>query len=161
MIFVTVGTQNKDFYRLLRVVENAKLKGIIKEDVIVQKGYTKFKSDVLKVYDFLKQEELDKYIEECSLLITHGGVGILTNALKQKKKIFAMPRLKEYKEHINDHQTEIIDKFVKLGYIKRINSFDDLQKEYLALNKFKPKYPKFDNSKMIDIVTNYIDGKEV
>jgi UDP-N-acetylglucosamine transferase subunit ALG13 len=104
MILITVGTQDKQFLRILKIVENAIKKGIVKEDVIAQIGYTKFKSDYIKTYEFLSGAELDSYIKEASLIITHGGIGSLTSALNKKKKIFAMPRLSTYKEHINDHQ---------------------------------------------------------
>lgn len=156
MILITVGTQDKQFLRILKIVENAIKKGIVKEDVIAQIGYTKFKSDYIKTYEFLSGAELDSYIKEASLIITHGGIGSLTSALNKKKKIFAMPRLSTYKEHINDHQEQIVDKFNKLGYIKRIDDYDDFVREYKNLSKFKPKYPKFNNEKILKIIEDYI-----
>ena len=43
MIFVTLGTQDKSFKRLLKAVEREILNGNIKEKVVVQAGYTKYK----------------------------------------------------------------------------------------------------------------------
>ena len=92
-----------NFAAISTVESNAIKKGIVKEDVIAQIGYTKFKSDYIKTYEFLTGAELDSYIKEASLIITHGGIGSLTSALNKKKKIFAMPRLSTYKEHINSY----------------------------------------------------------
>ena len=43
MIFVSLGTQDKSFKRLLDAIEKQIDKGNIKEEVIVQAGYTKYK----------------------------------------------------------------------------------------------------------------------
>ena len=156
MIFITVGTQVKQFERILKIVDNAIIKGVVKEEVVAQIGYTKFKSDNIKLYNFVSGKELNKYISEADLVITHAGIGSLTTALNNKKKIFAMPRLAIYNEHVNDHQEQICDKFAKLGYLKRIDDYDDFVREYKNLSKFKPKYPNFDNKKMLGIIEDYI-----
>ena len=53
MIFVTVGTQDVPFDRLLKAVEKQIKNGNIKEEVIVQCGKTKFKSKNMKFINFL------------------------------------------------------------------------------------------------------------
>lgn len=156
MIFLTVGTQDKQFYRLLEIVDNAIKKGIVKEEVIAQVGHTKFESKNIKTYKFMSDKKLNEYIDKADLVVTHGGVGILTSSLMKKKKIFAIPRLEMYKEHINNHQEQIVNKFYKLGYIKKIESYDDFVREYKNLNKFKPKYPVFNNEKLLSIVSDFI-----
>lgn len=156
MIFIAVGTQDKQFLRILKVVDNAISKGIVKEEVIAQAGSTKFISDNMKVYDFIPSDEINEYTSRADLIVCHGGVGIITDALKKNKKVFVMPRLKEYKEHRNDHQLQIAEKFEKLGYIKLINSYDDFVKEYKNLDKFKPKKPKFGSTTIIDMVSDFI-----
>ena len=156
MIYVATGTQDKQFTRLLKIVNNAVKKGIVKDKVIVQKGHTVFSSDLLEIIDFATDEEMDKYINDADLVVTHGGIGIITNALSKGKKVFAMARLNKYGEHINDHQVQIVEKFNKMGYLKRINDFDDFVREYQSINKFKPKKFKTDNSKMLDIISDFI-----
>ena len=44
MIFVTLGTQDKSFTRLLEAIDREIDNGTIKEKVIVQAGLTKYKS---------------------------------------------------------------------------------------------------------------------
>ena len=97
MILLTVGTQDKQFLRLLKIVDNAIRKGVVKDEVIAQIGHTKFESKNIKTYKFMSDKRLNEYIEEADLIVTHGGVGILTTALMKKKKVFAIPRVKEYK----------------------------------------------------------------
>ena len=156
MILVALGTQDKQFYRLLKIIENAIKKGIIKDNVVVQSGTTEFKSDLMDIRSFIPSDELEKLVDEADLVVCHGGVGIITNSLRKNKKVFAMPRLKMYKEHRNDHQVQLVDKFSKLEYIKEIHDYDDFVREYKNINKFKPKKVKFDNSKILEIVSNFI-----
>ena len=104
MIFVTLGTQDKAFKRLLSDIQECIDKGVIKEKVIVQAGYTKYDSKEMEIFDLLDKDDFDKYIKECDLLITHGGVGSILTGLKNNKKVIAAPRLAKYNEHMNDHQ---------------------------------------------------------
>ena len=61
MIFVTLGTQDKSFKRLLKAVEKEKINGNIKEKVVVQAGYTKYKSDVMEIFDTIPKDEFEEY----------------------------------------------------------------------------------------------------
>ena len=110
MIFVTLGTQDKEFKRILRVIEKEVKKGKIK-DVLVQAGFTKYKTNKFKVFDYVSQDDFDKYMKECDFVITHAGVGSIFTALKYNKKILAMPRLSRYREHNNDHQKDILSSY--------------------------------------------------
>ena len=56
MIFVTLGTQDKGFPRLLEAIEEAIENKYIKEKVIVQAGYTEFESKNMQVLDLLCQD---------------------------------------------------------------------------------------------------------
>ena len=42
MIFVTVGTHEQPFNRLVRFMDEIKGKGLIKEDVVIQTGYSTY-----------------------------------------------------------------------------------------------------------------------
>lgn len=117
MIFVTVGTQDKPFIRIIKAVEDAVLAGKITDKVVVQAGNTEYESKVLNVLNYIPFDKFNEYIDKADIIITHGGVGSILNALKLKKKIIAVPRLKKYGEHINDHQLQVIEKMTQEGYI--------------------------------------------
>ena len=117
MIFVTVGTQDKPFARIIRAVENAVITGKITDEVIVQAGNTKYESEYLNVLNYVPFDEFNNYLLKADIIITHGGVGSILNALKLKKRVIAVPRLAKYGEHINDHQLQVIKKMTEQGYI--------------------------------------------
>lgn len=157
MILVMLGTQNNSFERLLKELDRLKSKNIIKEKVVVQAGYTEYKSDNLEIFDFIDKEKLEKYQDEANLIITHGGVGSIISSLKKDKVVIAVPRLKEYEEHVNNHQKDIVESFSNNGYIIGINDVKELEGAYKESKKFKPKKYIPNNSKIIKIVEDFIN----
>ena len=158
MILVTLGTQNNSFHRLLEEVQKNIDNGNIKEEVIVQNGYTKFDSKQMKLIKEIPQDEFNKLIDQANLVITHGGVGSIITAITKGKKVIAIPRLKKYNEHVNDHQIEIIDSFNEKGYIIGIHSVEELGKALEEAENFKPqKYVKNTGS-ILKLVEDFIDN---
>lgn len=146
MVLITVGTQKQEFDRLFDLVRNSK--ELKKEELVVQRGYTKCNnSKRIKAFDFIPLDDMEKYICEADLIISHGGVGTIFSAIKKGKKVIAVPRLSKYGEHINDHQIEICEELEKEGYIlyykDGIDSIDELIRKSRK-NNFKD-YSSDDN----------------
>lgn len=158
MIFVSVGTQDKSFTRLLELIDKEIDKGFIKDEVIVQSGYTKYNSKNMKILDYVSKDDFNKYVKECDLLITHGGVGTIFTGLENNKKVMVMPRLKEYKEHNNNHQLDITESFEKEGYILSFNNESEFEEKYKKLDKFKVKKYESNTLNMIRLVKDFIDN---
>ncbi len=157
MILVTLGTQDKEFVRLLNAVEKAILEKEITDDVIVQAGFTNFKSQNMKVFDYIDIDLFNKYVDDASLIITHGGVGTIMNALSKGKKIIGAARLAKYGEHHNDHQIEILENFDENGYLIYAKELDDFGKYIKNIKTFTPKQYKSNTENMINLIRNYIN----
>ena len=157
MILVTLGTQDKSFDRLLKAVDKEIKNGNIKEEVIVQAGYTKYESKNMKIFDYVSEEDFKKYIDKCNLLITHSGVGTILNGIENGKKIIVVPRLSKYKEHHNDHQVEIAEEFEKEGYVIYLKDMKDLGNIIKKINKFNPRKLEH-NKEVIKTIENFIDN---
>ena len=157
LIFVTLGTQDKSFKRLLNLLDKEIEKGLIKDKVIVQAGHTKYKSKNMEIFDYVSEEEFNDYIKNCELLITHGGVGSIITGLKLNKKVLVMPRLSKYKEQHNDHQLEITEEFTKSGYILSFNDEKSFEKQIKKLKNFKPRKYKSNTENMIKLIKDFID----
>ena len=161
MIFVTLGTQDKSFKRLLKIIDKAIEEKIIKEKVIVQAGCTKYKSNNMEILKLISIEDMDKYIDKANLIICHGGVGTIINALKHNKKIIACPRLSKYKEHQNDHQLQIVNAFSKEGYILSLNEEDNFEDIYIKSKTFIPKKYKSNQDKFIKKIDSYLSDNHI
>lgn len=153
MIFVTLGTQDKQFKRLLDAVENIN----IDEKIIMQTGSTNFATNKknIEIHDFLSLEKFNTYMKEARIVITHAGVGTIIAGLKMNKKMIVAPRLQKYNEHVNDHQLQILETFAKDKYIIPLNDFSKL--EELVNTDFEPEKFKSNNKNFIDKLDNEIN----
>jgi len=159
LILVTLGTQDKKFYRLLEAVQKQIDNKIIKDKVIVQAGCSSdFKTKDMEIFDLIPMDEFDKLISECDLLITHGGVGSIITGLKNNKKVIAAARLSEYNEHVNDHQLQIIENFTNSGYILNLKKFNELDKVLEEIKNFKPKKYKSNTNNFIKLLEKEINS---
>ncbi len=160
LILVTLGTQDKKFYRLLDAIQKQIDNKNINEKVIVQAGYSKnFQSEDMEIFDLIPMDEFDELIKRCDLLITHGGVGSIITGLKNDKKVIAAARLKEFGEHTNNHQLQIIENFSNGGYILNLNDFDKLDELLKKSKKFRPKKYKSNTNNFIKLIESEIDEK--
>ncbi len=157
MILVTLGTQDKSFSRLIKAIEDLKLPNTLKDEVIVQSGYTEYASSVLEIKDYYSQIELDELRQEADLIITHAGVGSILDVLKFNKVVIAVARLKQYGEHTNDHQLELLDAFANEGYILRCDDLSKLSEVIEIARTFKPKPYPFDPSAVLKTVLDAIN----
>ena len=157
MILVLLGTQNNSFHRLLEEIEKNIEDGTIKEEVVVQAGYTKFQSKKMKIFGLVPKEELEKLLLQANLIITHGGVGSIITSMRKEKKVIAVPRLHEYGEHVNNHQVEIVENFNNQGYIIGIEKVEDLKEAILKSKEFKPNKYEANNQLMLKIIEEYIE----
>ena len=135
MILVTLGTQRQPFTRLLDYIENSN----IKDEIIVQAGYTKYSSKKMKILDFISYDEMEKLIDKSDIIITHGGTGSIIEPLKKEKKIIVCSRLKKYKEHVDDHQEELVNIFDEEGYILKLDETNNIDDLMIKIKDFNPK----------------------
>ena len=156
MILVTLGTQDKGFDRLLKAIDREIKKGTITDRVVVQAGYTEYQSDKMEIFDMIDKEALEKLTQEADLIITHGGVGSILTALSYGKTIIAVPRLKKYKEHTNDHQKQIVNRFAKEGYILAAKDLSQLGKMIEKAKTFHPKKYRSNRDQFLQVIDQYI-----
>jgi UDP-N-acetylglucosamine transferase subunit ALG13 len=104
MIFVTVGTHEQSFDRLVQEIDRLRGNAIIQDDIFVQTGYSTYKPQFCEHKDFIRFDEMMARMTESEIVITHGGTGSIMLVLYHQKIPVVMPRQKKYHEHIDDHQ---------------------------------------------------------
>lgn len=134
MIFVTVGTHEQPFDRLIKKVDELKENGVIQEEVIVQKGYSKYTPKKCTCYDLIPWEKMQELNKEARIVITHGGPASFVDVLKNGKIPIVVPRQKEFGEHVNNHQLDfcrkLIEKNVSIVLIENINDLQNAILDY-------------------------------
>lgn len=106
MIFVTVGTHEQPFDRLLGYIDKMIKDNKITEKVIIQKGYTDYKILNCESYKLIGYDEMQNYISKARIVITHGGPASFIAPISIGKIPIVVPRKKEFNEHVNNHQIE-------------------------------------------------------
>ena len=156
MIFISVGSQKFQFNRLLAEIDRLIENNTITDKVFAQIGNSDYKPRNYKYVDFVTQDDFNKLIEKSDIIITHGGTGVIINSIKKGKTVIAIPRLSKDKEHVDDHQIQLINEFKELNLIEAIHEVDELEK---AIKKIKEKrYNKYisNTSKIVESIEKFL-----
>lgn len=115
MIFVTVGTHEQPFNRLLKAVDGLKADGTIPADetVFMQTGFCTYVPCHCEWANLLSYEEMQQRISQARIIITHGGPSSFLSPLRLGKVPIVMPRSAKYGEHVNDHQITFVSAMTK------------------------------------------------
>lgn len=155
MIFVTVGTHEQSFNRLIKKVDELVRNGEIEEDVFMQIGYSTYEPKYAKWDRVISYEDMIDYMKNSDVVITHGGPSTYMQVLQCGKVPVVVPRLEEFGEHINDHQFEVTQKVKSKGYLLNVCYDIDLLIENIEQSK-KASKVSFENHNTI-FMDNFIE----
>ena len=162
MIFVTVGTHEQPFDRLLRYIDKMIENGIIKEEVVVQKGYTDYEPKNYKAKKLISYDEMRFNIENARIVVTHGGPASFIAPLSIGKIPIVVPRKKEYNEHVNNHQLDFSREVEKR--MKNIIVVENEEEMFEAILNYDEKIKKMNkvnfsnNEKFCGEITNIVNN---
>lgn len=105
MIFVTVGNHYQGFDRLIKKADE--IASRTSYDVVIQKGYSRYRPQYAKYFDFVTMNEAIQYIKMSELVISHAGMGTIILCNEYGIPLIIFPRRKKYGEHGTDHQMDI------------------------------------------------------
>lgn len=138
MIFVTVGTHEQQFNRLVEYMDKWASKH--DEKVVIQSGYSTYEPKHCEWSKLFPYQKMVEMVGEARVIITHGGPSSFIMPLQIGKTPIVVPRHKKYGEHVNDHQVKfchqveermgnivVVDDITKLGGV--IDSYDVIKKE--------------------------------
>ena len=138
MIFVTVGTHEQQFNRLVEYMDNWAEKN--EEAVVIQTGYSTYSPKYCHWKDFFSYSDMKKQVSDARIIITHGGPSSFIMALQIGKTPIVVPRAKEFNEHVNNHQLYFCREFAEQqgsiivvegieGLGETIKNYDQMVKE--------------------------------
>ena len=157
MIFITLGSQKFQFNRLLKAVDEQVAKGKITDQIFAQIGASDYKPQNFKFKDFLDRDEFASEMDKADIVITHGGTGAIIGAVKKGKKVIAVPRLKNYGEHVDDHQLQLIGQFRELDLICECRDCDEIWKAVETVRKTEYKSYQSNTDTIIESIEGFIE----
>ncbi|WP_430494464.1 glycosyltransferase [Rossellomorea marisflavi] len=158
MIFVTVGTHEQQFDRLIKEVDQLKINEVINEDVFIQSGFSNYVPIACTHKSLISYEEMIRYVKGSRIVITHGGPGSIMLPLAHGKTPIVVPRQRKYKEHVDDHQvlfTRKLGNEKKILNIENISGLKDIYSNYEKLTNFEKNDEGFKSN--VDQVTLQLD----
>lgn len=118
MIFVTVGYSQFLFDRMISSVDNILLGlGIERGEVFFQVGTSKYLPRSGNCCTYTDFEDMIQHVRAADLVISHAGVGSILLCLINNKKPIIFPRLKQYGEHVDDHQLQLAKRLKASGLV--------------------------------------------
>jgi UDP-N-acetylglucosamine transferase subunit ALG13 len=148
MIFITVGTHEQPFDRLVKEIDLLRQKEIIKEPVFTQTGYSSYKPKFCEYSKFIAFNEMMKKIENARIVITHGGPGSIMPVFYTGKVPIVVPRQKKYGEHVDDHQIYFCKKLEKKGKIIAVYKVKDLEYKIQSYDELAKKLKQTEKEKV-------------
>lgn len=131
MIFVTVGTHEQSFNRLVEYMDNWAKNH--EEKVIIQTGYSTYVPKYAEWSKIFSYQEMVNKVKNARIIITHGGPSSFIMPLQIGKTPIVVPRKHEYNEHVNNHQVDFAKAVEKrIGTIKVVE--DEKELEYVIGN---------------------------
>ena len=122
MIFVTVGTNEAAFDRLVQAAGN--LAG--DEELVIQRGASRVEPARGEAVDFLPFDGLVDEVRRARVVITHAGVGSVMVALANGHRPIVVPRLGRLGEAVDDHQLTWARRVAQDGLVLLVEDEADL-----------------------------------
>jgi UDP-N-acetylglucosamine transferase subunit ALG13 len=133
MIFVTVGTANKGFSRLIKECDD--IANALRVEFFAQIGMSEYVPVHMAYTQWLTREQMSTYYKKASAYIVHGGFGTLSEIIRFGKPIIVVPRRFEDGEAVNN-QNDLADKLNDLGFVKTVSNMSDLQSVISDIDSF-------------------------
>lgn len=156
MIFVTLGSQKFQFNRLLKELDKLVSENKIDDEIFAQIGYSDYKPQNFKYKEFVDRDEFKEIMDKSNIVIAHGGTGAIITAVKQGKKVIAVPRLAKYGEHVDDHQIQIVTEFENSGIIKAVYEMDELEKVLKDIQNIEFEHYVSNTQVILDDIEDFI-----
>ena len=106
MIFVTVGTHEQPFNRLVKAMDEYAASS--NEKVYIQTGFSTYEPVHCESSEFIPFTSMKEFMERAEVVVTHGGPSSFIEAMAAGKAPVVVPRKAEFGEHVNDHQVDFV-----------------------------------------------------
>ena len=139
MIFVTLGTHEAGFDRLVNELDRLKQIEVIEEKIFIQGMLGKYVPKQCMHRKSLPYDQLCEKIIQAKIVITHGGPGSIMLSLRYGKVPIVVPRMHKFGEHVDDHQVRFVKKLEDQNKILAVYNIENLKEKVCQYNFFAPK----------------------
>lgn len=159
MIFVTVGTREESFDRLIKRIDE--LASEFDDEVHVQLGHTDYEPENAEWFRFTDEETIQQLYATTDVVVAHAGAGTVLTALANGKPIALVPRYERYDEHETDHQLDLAEALESRDAVFVVYEIDDLQESIdaaLAATDRVERIHREESNDLERFLTGFLDG---
>lgn len=157
MIFVTVGTRDGGFDRLVRGVDA--IASEFQEPIRAQIGDGDYIPENLDWFRFTSEEEVDELYRAASVVVAHAGAGTLLTARSYDKPTVVLPRRRQHGDHNDDHQLELANALRDRPEVFVIRDPNEL-KPVLDRARSQPDGSTARKNSLVPFLAEYLDDIE-
>lgn len=123
-VLVIVGTDHHPFDRLVAWAD-AWAKAHPDRLVVVQRGASS-PPTAARYVDYLEHDQLERLICDVAVVVTHGGPSSIAESRRLGTMPIVVPRDPAYREHVDTHQLQFVQRMAACGLVLRAGSEDEL-----------------------------------
>jgi UDP-N-acetylglucosamine transferase subunit ALG13 len=154
MIFVTVGTNEAPFDRLVRAIDRLPAA----EEVVAQCGPSSHRPARAVRVDYLAFEELVELVRRARVVVTHAGAGSTMVALANSKRPVVVPRLQRYGEAVDDHQLPFARRLASRRLVTLVEDLAALPETVAAVRDGAVEASVVPDEGLVDVLRRSIDA---
>lgn len=160
MIFVTVGTHEQPFNRLVEYMDKWAAKHI--EEVLIQTGFSIYEPKNCEWSKLYSYKTMLENVGKARIVITHGGPSSFIIPLQIGKIPVVVPRKKVFHEHVNDHQVDFSNQVAKrqgnIIVVENISKLGDVIENYEDIVKNMTNRLQSNNKKFCSELEKIVNG---
>lgn len=161
MIFVTVGTHEQSFNRLVIYMDKLKENNKISDEVIIQTGFSTYEPKYCEWKNLYPYSQMNELVKKARIVITHGGPSSFIMPLQIGKIPIVVPRQKKYNEHVNDHQVnfcrEVSKRQKNIIEVEEIDELESTIRNYDKIVQGMINNQKSNNEKFCEKLQSVLD----
>lgn len=122
--FVTAGSHGAPFDRLIALVDEAVHAGALPVPLLVQGSARSYSPRHVAPVGHLSPQAMDAAIRDAEIVVTHGGSGVISQALRAGRVPLVLPRRGSHGEHFDDHQVGMTRRLAEHGLVVSLDDED-------------------------------------
>lgn len=162
MIFVTVGTHEQQFNRLVQMIDELKRDGVIQEEVLIQTGYSTYEPKYCEWQQWVPYPKMIENVDKARVIITHGGPSSFIMPLQVGKTPIVVPRKADFEEHVNDHQVKfcraVAERYGSIIVVEDVDKLADVLESYDEIVAKMPSGLESNNAKFCEGFEKIVEG---
>lgn len=162
MVFVTVGTHEQQFNRLVQMIDELKRDGVIQEEVLIQTGYSTYEPKYCEWQQWVPYPKMIENVDKARVIITHGGPSSFIMPLQVGKTPIVVPRKADFEEHVNDHQVKfcsaVAERYGSIIVVEDVDKLADVLGSYDEIVAKMPGGQESNNAKFCEGFEKIVEG---